>query len=227
MGHLPGVEKVINARRSEGGRDEETIAELKARAPAILRSRNCALTAGDIEKRATEAGGVLKAKAIPLAHPDHPDVEVPGAVTVVIVPDNKDIKPVPSSDLIRATCGYLERYRPITMELNVTGPHYQHVKMEVLVVAERYASLDAVAERVTKALNESEYLDPRKQEFGRDIYPSRFYDTILDVADVRSVKNLTVYQEGREQPLNEQIKVPPGGLLYATHHEIVVVRSDE
>ncbi len=225
--HLQGVEKVVNERRAEGGRDEEKIAELKKRAPAILRSRNCAVTSQDFAAKAAEAGGVLKATAIPLMHPDHPGIDVPGAVTVVIVPDTKDVPPIPSSELIRQTCNYLDQFRLVTTEVYVKKPEYLDVKLELRLVAERYAALDAVAEKVIKALNDSEYLNPKEQEFGRDIYPSRFYDVILDIKDIRSVESLNVYVKGRLQPLNKKIEVPSDGLLYAVNHEIVVVPATE
>ena len=227
MTHLPGVKKVVNERNAEGGRDEEKIVDLKQRAPAILRSRNSAVTAEDFAAKAADAGGVLNATAIPLMHPDHPGIEVPGCVTVVIVPDTEDIPPVPSSELIRQTCRYLDQFRLMTTEVYVKKPDYIEVKLEVRLVAERYAALDAVAEYVIQALNDSEYLDPNRQEFGRDIYPSRFYDVILDVDGVRSVETLNVFVRGRLQALNKKITVPPDGLLYADNHEIVIVPATD
>src|SRR5262249_33548824 len=85
-----GRECVANERAAVGGRDEQTVSELRQQAPHQLRSRNRAVTAEDFAYLAGQAGGVAKATAVALMHPDHPGVEVPGAVTVVIVPDNDE-----------------------------------------------------------------------------------------------------------------------------------------
>lgn len=220
---LTGVKKVINERAAVGGRDEQALGELKEQAPAVLRSRNRAVTVEDFAALAAKAGGVCKATAIPLAHPDHPEVKVPGAVTVVIVPDTDERPPRPSSDLIRYVCRYLDEYRLITTEMFVKGPEYKDIKLEVRVVAEPYAALDDVARRVQEQLNASIYLDPKKQAFGRDLYPTRFYDVILDVADVRAVENLSVIVNGRlHEPISKKIESPADGLFYGVDHEIVV-----
>jgi hypothetical protein len=126
------------------------------------------VTAEDFKSLALEAGGVAKAAALDLAHPDHPDVEVPGAVTVVIVPDVpgiEDRQPKPSADQLRSVCRYLDRFRLLTTELHVVGPVYQAIRVEATVAAQPYASHDAVRRDVLIAIEE--YLDP----LGRTIAP--------------------------------------------------------
>src|SRR5262249_6245724 len=90
MNSIDGLYKVTNERRAEGGLDEEDIEDLKEAAPARLRSRDRAVTIEDFTSIARTAGGVAKAIALPLTSPDHPGVEIPGAVTVVIVPYSND-----------------------------------------------------------------------------------------------------------------------------------------
>lgn len=91
---LEGVE-AINERPAFGGRDEQSIEQLqlKEEASAILRSRNRAVMAEDFAALAAKAGGVAKATALPLAHPDFPETEAPGTVTVVIVPESDEDAP--------------------------------------------------------------------------------------------------------------------------------------
>ena len=69
---------VVNLVATFGGRDEETLDEAKQRAPAAIRARCRAVTADDFEFFATQAANIARAKALPLRHPDFPDVAVPG-----------------------------------------------------------------------------------------------------------------------------------------------------
>lgn len=245
---LVGVEKVTNERPATGGRDEQDVETLKERAPRLLRSRNRAITAEDYAALAAEAGEVRKATAIALAHPHHPGIEVPGAVTVVIVPEAKieDRAPKPSADLITRVCEYLDTRRLLTTELYVKGPEYQAIKIEARVEARPYAAFDTVARDVTTAINE--YLDPlgRKLEedapedttagaspsggassgwdFGRDFFPNNLFSIILGVADVVSVPYLAVTVDGRPHETNEPVRVGRDGMLYGVpEHEITVV----
>jgi predicted phage baseplate assembly protein len=238
---LVGVEEVTNERPAVGGRDEQDVEELKEQAPHVLRSRNRAVTAEDFAALAEQAGGVAKATAIPLAHPDHPGVEVPGAVTVVIVPDSEDVPPQPSSDLIRYVCRYLNRFRLLTTEVYVKGPEYQAIKVEARVAAQPYAAFDAVARDVVKALNA--YLDPlgrgvsnsnglatgeKGWKFGQELYPTSLYSVILGVDGVAAVPSLALIVNGRphDNPTKPVI-VPADGLVYGADHEITVVPSED
>lgn len=168
LGSVPGVDGATNERPAVGGADEQRVEDLAREAPARLRRRDRAVTAEDFRSLAMEAGGVAKATALDLAHPDHPDVEVPGAVTVVIVPEAPEIenrRPTPSAEQLRSVCRYLDDYRLLTTELHVVGPVYQSIRVETTVDAQPYASLDAVGRDVRKALDE--YLDP----LGRTVPP--------------------------------------------------------
>jgi predicted phage baseplate assembly protein len=234
---LVGVEEVTNEWPAVGGRDEQDVEELKEQAPRVLRSRNRAVTDEDFTALAEQAGGVAKATTIPLAHPAHPGVEVPGAVTVVIVPDNEDIPPRPSSDLIRHVCRYLNRFRLLTTEVYVKGPAYQAIKVEARVAAQPYAAFDAVALDVVAALNG--FLDPLGREasnsngqptgergwrFGQELYPTSLYSVILGVDGVAAVPSLALIVNGRPHDnLTQPVIVPLDGLVYGADHEITVV----
>ena len=69
---VSGVESVTNRRPAVGGRDEQEVEDLKLRAPAAIRRHNRAVTADDFASLAEEVGGVARAGALPLRHPDHP-----------------------------------------------------------------------------------------------------------------------------------------------------------
>lgn len=169
---IPGIDAVSNDRPGVGGADEQSPEALAREAPRFLRHRDRAVTAKDFAALARQAGGVAKATALDLAHPDFPGVEVPGAVTVVIVPERPNLedaiddrKPEPSPDLLRSVCAYLDHYRLLTTEVYVKGPEYQEIKVEAVIEAEPYASFDTVARDVSAALNE--YLDPLGRKIRR------------------------------------------------------------
>lgn len=155
---VAGIDSVTNEQSAVGGRDQQDLEDLKRQAPAELRRRNRAVTAEDFATLAGEAGSVARATAIALAHPDHPGVEVAGAVTVVIVPDADEVPPIPSDSLIHQVCQYFQQYRLITTELFVKGPAYTQVKVHAAVSAHSYAAFNVVSKGVQDAINH--YLAP-------------------------------------------------------------------
>jgi predicted phage baseplate assembly protein len=218
---LTGVDKITNARDAVGGADEQTLDDLKLKTPALLRRRDRAVTPEDFESLVVELGGIAAAVALPTVHPDFPGVSVPGAITVAIVPDNSDVPPKPSSDLIRAACAMLDEKRLLTTEVFVKGPEYQEVRVEARVSANPYASFDTVALAARSAINA--LLDPRKRGFGKDLFPTSLYAAVLDAhADIVGVLTLNIFVDGRRITALEPIAVPPDGLVYGGDHFISV-----
>ena len=225
MTSIDGLDKVVNERPAEGGANEQDIEDLKESAPARLRSRDRAVTVEDFTAIANTAGGVAKAIALPLTTPDHPGVEIPGAVTVVIVPSSNDKPPQPSSDLVRSVCNYLDHFRLIGTELFVRGPAYQSIAVEASVLARPYAAFDEVSRNVVKAIDD--YLDPLKGRlnFGDEVYPTNLLAQILRVENVVAVSDFKVIVNNVPLPaedLSRPIRVPPEGLCYGGDHAITV-----
>lgn len=219
--NLDGIEKVTNERTAAGGADEQTLAELLIEAPAIIKRRERAITTSDFESFAREIGGVKNVVALVNTHPDFPEVEVPGAVTVVIVPDVGGTPPQPSIELIRAVCSQLEPRRLITTEVYVKGPDYRQVRIEAELAAKPNASFDSVARNVTEALKK--LLDPRTRGFGKDLHTSEIFRVILDAdSNITSVKNLNIYLDGRPVDVLKQIVIAGAEMLYGEDHLVVV-----
>lgn len=237
-----GIESVINERPAVDGRDEEDVDTLRAQAPKRIRARQRAVTAEDYAALAREVGGVKRATAIALAHPAHPGVKVPGAVTVVIVPDTDTMPPEPSADLIDFVCRELERYRLLTTEVYVKGPTYTAIKVEATVQARSGAAFGAVANAVKLEINR--LLDPvgrRSQTmmeanrapqtpwaFGQDLYPTGLYSTIMRVDDVVAVDHLAILVNGLPHELDERVSIAPDGLVYGVEdHDITVLPQQD
>jgi len=127
--------QVMNRFEAAGGRDEEGLDEARVRASRSLRSRDRAVTAEDFEQLAQEAANVKRAKALPLYHPNFPGTQIPGVVSVIIVPDSEADRPTPSDGTMRAVCAYLDKRRLLTTEVFVLRPTYQQVEVsgEILV----------------------------------------------------------------------------------------------
>ncbi len=219
---LEGIEKVTNERTAVGGTDEQTLDELLIEGPSIVKRRERAITANDFESFAREVGGVKNVVALVNTNPDFSKVSVPGAVTVVIVPDVGGTPPKPSSELIHAVCAQLEPRRLITTEVYVTGPEYKQVRLEAYLGAKANASFDAVARSVKAALKK--LLDPRTRQFGKDLHASEIFKVILDAdSNITSINNLNIYVDGRPfEGLNQQIAISGAEMLYGEDHLIVV-----
>ncbi|HEY3284053.1 MAG TPA: putative baseplate assembly protein [Armatimonadota bacterium] len=225
---------VGNLLAAYGGQEEETLEEAKKRAPHALRSRCRAVTAEDFEFMATQVAGIKRARALPLFHPDFPDVKVPGVVTVIIVPDAdaQTPNPTPSEGTIRTVCAYLDQRRLLTTELYVVKPDYQQVEVRGEVVAADDADLAEVSQGIEGAL--LNYFHPLRGgedgqgwPFGGTIFYSRVYQQVFSVPGVQSITSLVVLLDGRESPACTDVPIRPGALLYSTQHSVQVGYSFE
>ncbi len=230
-----GAVDVTNERPAVGGRDEEDVDSMKNQAPRILRSRNRAVTLDDFAALAEHAGGVARATAVPLMHPEYPfpEVKVPGAITVVIVPDNEEMPPIPTTAELKAVARYLNQFRLLTSELYVKGPSYFPLQVNVEVAATPFASFDAVKLDVQKAVDMALHplgrlKDGRgpsvwRTQFGMDFHPTDLYRVIQNIDGVHTVQRLEVTLNGRPVK-NNHLVIPVDGLVYGNgQHEVHVV----
>jgi predicted phage baseplate assembly protein len=220
------VDQVGNLLPAVGGREEETIDEARLRAPRAIRSRGRAVTAGDFEQLAVEAATVKRAKALPLTHPDFRGVKVPGAVTVIVVPDGTAPNPMPSEGTLRLVCECLDRARLIGSELFIVPPTYRLVKVTTDVIVDDRADLAEVKSAIERSL--LEYFHPLRGgdtgegwPFGGDIFFSRVYGRV-SVPGVQSVERLTIGLDGEEAAPCANVPVCEGELVYSTEHDVRV-----
>lgn len=218
---------VTNLMASYGGRDEETLEEAKRRAPAAVRSRCRAVTAEDFEHFALQAADVARAKALPLRHPDFPDVAVPGVITVVVVPDSDERDPRPSDGTLRTVCAYLDARRLLTTEVYVAPPRYQEVRAEVELVASGSADLAQVQRDVDRAL--LDYFHPLRGgedgngwPFGGTISFSRTFQRVFSVPGVSSVSRVVLSLDGVAAPECRDVPLHPDALAFSRAHSVTV-----
>jgi predicted phage baseplate assembly protein len=223
--------RVANLFAAAGGTDEETLEAAKLRAGRALKSRGRAVTAEDFEDIAMSAGPVARAKALPLHHPSFPDVEVPGVVTVIVVPDIEGLAPLPSDLLLREVCACLDKARLLTTELYVVPPRYLTVQVTAELTALPEADESALKETAVDALNRFFHpleggVDSKGWPFGGDIFFSAVHRVLLDLP-VSRIGTVLIEVDGCSYPPCTDIPVPAGALLASLDHEVTVLLEGE
>jgi predicted phage baseplate assembly protein len=225
---LPDVDSVTNVRAAAGGGDAETLDEVKLRAPHDLRTRERAVTAEDFVELTLQTPGVRIQRAYALAETSVDlDVEPPalesgqpGAVTVVILPENDEDTPQPTEDQLRLVCEHLNMHRLITTELYVVGPRYLDLsKLDVEVTVSRENDLKVVHEAIVQRL--TDYFHPlrggedgRGWPFGHDIFFGSVYRQILSVDGVLRVLCLEIAPAEGDEECDDLITVLDGTLVH-------------
>jgi predicted phage baseplate assembly protein len=234
---VPGIDggKTTNLFAASGGRDEERLDDARKRARRGLRARTRAVTAEDFEHFAMAVGEVARAKALPLAHPAYPGVQVPGAVTVIVVPDAPGPAPVPGEALLRNVCAGLDGVRLLTTELAVTGPLYVRVALAIDVVVDDGADPSALRDAVTAAV--SRWLHPLTGgdagdgwPFGGAIRYSKLVQRVFTAGGVDSVPRLVLTVEGDERPECRDVDIAafsPNALVELTGVEVTPFTREE
>jgi predicted phage baseplate assembly protein len=224
--------KTANVFAASGGRDEERFEEAQVRARRTLRARGRAVSVCDFELLAQQAGNVKRAKALPLAHPRFPGVAVPGAVTVIVVPDADGPNPLPSDGLLRTVCEYLDVRRLLTTELFVVSPRYVAVEIDAQVVVRDNADPAAVKENIEKVLKT--YLHPLEGgddgsgwPFGGALRYSKLVQRVFADDRVYSVPRLVLTVDGEVQPECRDVPIAPHALLLVSAQRIETLAARE
>ena len=226
---VTGIGTVTNYWAAEGGADEESVDDAKARAPKELKARDRAVTTQDYEFLAMETPGVRvrRAHAMPLYHPDFPDVEVPGVITVMVIPETDAPNPMPTEATMRAVCEYLSERRLLTAEVYVAPPKYRLVSIEAVVVAKPTADPATVKAAIDTAL--SDYLDPlvggadgQGWPLGGAVLYSEIFRTVLSVDGVMIVETVRISVDGEQFGDCENATIPKDYLVYSDGHDITV-----
>lgn len=221
LGSLAGVQGVKNVRAAEGGSEGETLAEFSARAPYTLRTRGRALTASDYETMAREASSAVGA-AYALPTHDNNGRPRPGWVTLHILPRSQDEQPVPSFGLREEVRAYIAARAPAAVtnidQVNVTGPTYQPVDVEVTLAPLDASQAGNVEEAARTALEV--FLHPLSGgpggegwPPGRSVYLSDVAASLSNVPGLDYVEELRLYKNGVLE--QEHLSVGPDQIVAA------------
>jgi Baseplate J-like protein len=221
------IDSVTNIEPAEGGFDAESTAAMLTRAPRSLRHGGRAVALEDYEDLARAASPeVARAKTIPARQlRDDPlgNTPVPGAVSVIVVPQSTAAKPVPSVGLIAEVQDSLQALVTPTVSLAVIGPVYVRVDVTVEIAL---VSLDG-ANQVEDAVGETlrRFLHPliggrdgTGWNFGRQPFLSDLFAVVSDVPGVDHIRHLST----------NLVEEPVGALLsgrflvYSGQHQIAL-----
>ena len=228
---VEGASEVTNFYPAIGGADEETLDEAKLRAPLELKSKNRAVTAEDFESLTLFTPGVKvrRAKALPLVHPKFREAQIPGAVTVVVVPDSDSPNPSPNEATLAVVCAHLNKHRLLTSDVHVVAPIYHLVRIEADLIARPEADLAEVKRGVEEALTTYFHSlyggeDGNGWPFGQDIFYSEVYRRVLQSLGVERVENnnLFIWLDNERQTFCRDVCIRTGELLYSDAHTIRV-----
>jgi len=219
---VQSIDTATNFDPAAGGTDEESLADAKLRAGLALKSNDRAVTAEDFAYLATQAPGanVRRALALPLFHPDFPSGQIPGVVTVIVVPDSIAPNPTPNQTTLQAVCAYLNTKRLLTSEVYVVGPVYRTIRIDVQLIVLPGFDLATVKNAVLAAL--TTFFDPLNGgsdgtgwPFGGEIFYSDVYRVIFATEGVARIKDnqLVIWLDGVMQQFCRDVPINPGELL--------------
>ncbi len=202
-----GLLKVENPFAATGGADAESDLEAARRAPRVLKHNHRAVAREDFAFLVTEEfkGCVGRVEVLSRHMPFERVDEVPGVVTLVVVPAYDPIHPdtpTPDRTLLDEICCYLETRRLVTTELYVTPPEYVRVWASAAYETEPGYGPETVDRWVELAIHQ--FLAPLPPygptgggwDFGRTVRSGDIEAAILRVEGVRLVYQVRL--EGAE-----------------------------
>jgi hypothetical protein len=176
--------------------------------------------------RAIEAG-VRRACALARAHPRYPGIEIPGSITVIVVPDGDAANPMPSTATLEKVARHLDATRLITTEIHVVAPTYNSVSIEADIAIRRTASPETVRAALEARIDA--FLSPLTGgakgdgwPFGGAIYFSDLYRIVVETPEVTRIVDgqLGIRVNGELAPFCRDVAICPGELVYAVAHQL-------
>lgn len=209
---LAYISRVTNLVRAVGGRDQETMDELKLRAQRELQAQRRAVTAQDYEQFTLSCSrSVARAHCLP---PSDTASASSGMVSVLVVPAVADALQVGNlaalhmQDSLRSEINtYLDQYRLLTTILKVREPRYVGVKVKGRIIPQDFVSSVEVEKHVCAELQR--YLTPLTMDsrphllqdgekwegwqFGRDLFVAEVISLIQQVPSVKYVLDVEIF----------------------------------
>jgi hypothetical protein len=237
-GNIPGLQKFeidgmefrgisgTNPEAAVEGKDAESTDDAKARVKKDFREIYRAVTSGDYEYLALHTPGlrVRRAKAIPNYDPDYPCIDIPGHVTVVVVPHTRENTGgeadtlAPEEAFTETVLRHLEKHRLITTDVHVIPPEYIQISIRCRVCLMKKSSPDEVKKRVKDKLGA--FLNPLKGgpdgngwPFGRTVFLSEIYQKIDNAEGVDYATDVFI-RENEKEYRKEPIGIPRFGLVF-------------
>lgn len=217
------IVKQVNLAPATGGRKKEALDETRTRAREVFRTQTAILTAKDYESLAMNTPGlrVARAKIKPNFNPKLPKLQLPGEVTLIVLPQPPPRKafpdappPEPSEGFLKTIRTHLDSRRMVTTNIHVIGPQYVPVKVSGSVFLKKRASETGARAKLNRVL--SEFFDPvfggpdkgRGWPFGRSVFPSEISQQLARLPEVDYVIEVAL----NDLKAGESLQLPYNGL---------------
>lgn len=237
---IPFVARVSNRVEASGGLDAETLEAAMRRAPAMLRSRDRAVTEADFEFLSRQAlrNKIARVKCLQ-PQPSEAGRVAPGQIYVLVIPHvphpSEFIPPerlnLPAAD-VRALRNYLNERRLLTTRLDVREPAYKWVSIRVRLQANIAADSEDIEVAVIRRLNR--FLNPltgghdgEGWGFGRELYLADVYQALQGIPNVVYIREVQMFEtspggspQGRPK---DAIEVLGYGTIASGLHEVELI----
>lgn len=237
---IPFLSRVVNRQPASGGLDAETMESAMMRAPALLRSRERAVSEADYEFLAREAlpAAIGRVKCLqPL--PSEAGRIIPGQVYVLVIPRvvhpdgfiSPDLLKLKNDD-VKALTAYLDERRLLTVCLDIREPAYHWIAVKVKLRASPGIDQAVVKAEVLSRLHR--FLNPLiggpkgdGWPFGRHLFASDVYQCLQGIPNVQFVRSIEMFLakaggEAQGSPL-ETLEVLAHGVVASGVHSVEFV----
>ena len=211
---LAYISRVTNLKRSFGGRDQESLEEVKLRARRELQAQKRAVTAQDYEQLVLNFSRTIE--RVNVVSPEIKDNQMNiGMVDILVVPAVSDslrlgdlsrlwISPALAGEIVE----FLDQYRLLTTHIKISEPDYLGVKVKARIVPGDFSDPQVVASRVEQHLRN--FLNPlvpfpevEKRDqllekgwqgwvFGKDLFSAEIFSLIQRVPGVKYVLDVKI-----------------------------------
>jgi len=237
---IPYISRVTNRQPAWGGMDSESLESAMTRAPAMLRSRDRAVTESDFEFLARQALPAATSRVKCLQpRPAEAGRVAPGQIYVLVVP--KVMNPshhISAEELelddqqMAKLSEYLDERRLLTTRLDIRAPAYRWVSVAVeLRESPGFPREEVEAEVLSRLYS---YLNPlvggssgEGWPFGRDLFVSDVYQSLQGTPNVQFIRSVSMYLAGEDgapegKPV-ESIEVVSHGVVASGIHRVEFV----
>jgi predicted phage baseplate assembly protein len=237
---IPYIDRISNRQPAWGGLDAETLEAAMQRVPAMLYSRDRAVTEEDYEYLARQAlpAAIGKVKCLQPRSQEGGEV-IPGKVYLLVIPrlahPEGFLQPeqleLPQADIATLTA-FMDERRLLTTRLEIQAPAFQWVAIKVRLRPSPGVDPAKVENEVLARLYR--YLNPLSGgaeetgwQFGRDLFISDVYQCLQGIPDVQFIRSVEVFKaapggDGRGDPI-EQLEILPHGVVASGRHRVEMV----
>jgi predicted phage baseplate assembly protein len=234
---IPFIDRVSNRKPATGGLDQESLEAAMLRVPAMMRSRERAVTEKDFEFLVKQAlpNRIGRVKCV---HPRTTEAEkvVPALIYVLVIPylphpelhlDAEDLH-LQDED-VATLSAYLDERRLLTTRVNIREPAYVWVSVRVSLGADPDADQNqvetAILSRLYRFLNPlTGGVDGKGWTFGRNLFLSDVYQCLQGIAGVQFTRSVEMFrtQSGRgpQGSPEEVIEILAHGVIASGIHQV-------